>query len=295
MKNRIFLTLFWGSIFLILSPSCVFAREQPKTDSPAFTTVPELRSAFDLLYNQRFEEARNLFESWKSRNPEEPFGETAVAASYLFEEFHEQKILTSDFFLDQKRFLRGIDDNPSPKRMRYFRESLEKARELARKRQNADPNDAEALFTLTLAEGMESDALAILERKHLEALKHMKEANKHAKRLLAQHPEAADAYIALGISNYVIGSMGSGSRFALWFGGIHGDKNVGMDQMARTATSGRYLKPFAKIILALAARRENKPAIAEKLFRELKEEYPGNESYTLEYSKARRESLNTRS
>src|SRR5215831_19947978 len=141
MMNRICSPLFWGSIFLILSPSFAFAREQPKADSPAFTTVPELRSAFDLLYNQRFAESRDLLADWKSRNPEEPFGEAAVAASYLFEEFHEQKVLTSDFFLDQKRFLRGIDGNPSPERMRYFRKSLEKARELARKRQNADPND----------------------------------------------------------------------------------------------------------------------------------------------------------
>ena len=291
MMNRICSPLFWGSIFLILSPSFAFAREQPKADSPAFTTVPELRSAFDLLYNQRFAESRDLLADWKSRNPEEPFGEAAVAASCLFEEFHEQKVLTSDFFLNEKRFLRGIDGSPSPERMRCFRESLKRARELAHKRQEVDPNDAEALFTLTLADGMESDALAILEKKHFEALKRMKEANKYAKRLLAQHPDAADAYIALGISNYIVGSMSSGSRFALWFGGVRGDKNVGMDQMARTATSGRYLKPFAKIMLALAARRENQPAMAQKLFRELKEEYPGNESYAMEYAKARRVSL----
>src|SRR5256885_12517150 len=50
-------------------------------------------------------------------------------------------------------------------------------------------------FALTLAAGMESDALSILEKKHLEALKRMKEANKYAKQLLAQRPDAADAYI----------------------------------------------------------------------------------------------------
>ena len=142
---------------------------------------------------------------------------------------------------------------------------------------------------------MESDALAILEKKRLEALKHMKQANKCAKRLLAQHPDATDAYIALGISNYIVGSMSSGSRFTLWFGGIHGDRKVGMDQVAKTAENGRYLRPYAKIILALAARRENQPALAQKLFRELKEEYPGNGLYSLEYSKARRAFLSEHS
>ena len=127
MKNRICSTLLWGSIFLILSPSCALAREQSKAaDSPAFTTVPELRSAFDLLYNQKFDEARHLLENWESHNPEQPFGEVAIAASYLFEELHQQKVLTSDFFLDEKRFLRGIDGSPSSKRMKYFRESLKR-------------------------------------------------------------------------------------------------------------------------------------------------------------------------
>ena len=291
MKNRISSTLLWGSIFLILSPCSGFTREQPNSDSPAFTTVPELRAAFDLLYNQKFTEARHSLESWESRNPEQPFGEVAIAASYLFEELDQQKVLTSDFFLDQKRFLRGIDGSPNPERMRHFRDSLKKARELAHQRRAVNPNDSEALFALTLADGMESDALAILEKKRLEALKHMKEANKHAKRLLARRPDAADAYVALGISNYIIGSMSSGSRFALWFGGIHGDKSLGMNQVAKTAASGRYLRPYAKIILALAARRENQPALAERLFRELKEEYPNNTLYALEFSKARRVSL----
>jgi len=287
MSNGIYSKLFLG-LLLMLSPCRGFAGEEPKAVSPALTSVPELRAGFDLLYNQKFVEARQVFERWKTRNPEEPFGEVAIAASYLFEELDHQKVLTSDFFLDEKRFLRGIDGNPNAERMRYFRESLRKARELAHTKQKADPNDGEAFFALTLADGMESDALSILERKHIAALKHMKEANKNAKRLLAQHPDATDAYIALGISNYIIGSMNSATRFGLWFGGIRGDKNTGMDQVARTAVSGRYLRPYAKIILALAARRENQPALAERLFRELKEEYPGNALYALEYSRARR-------
>jgi len=49
-----------------------------------------------------------------------PFGEVAVAASYLFEELHLQGVLTSDFFLNEKRFLHGIDGRPDPERMKPF-------------------------------------------------------------------------------------------------------------------------------------------------------------------------------
>jgi hypothetical protein len=279
---------YYLALLLLLSPVIGFAREAPDADFPAFTTVPELSAGFDLLYRQKFAEAREAFANWKSRNPEDPFGEVAVAASYLFEELHLQGVLTSDFFLNEKKFLHGIDGKPDPERMSRFREALAQARQLARERQKTNPNDGEALFALTLAAGMESDAESILQKKHMAGLKRMKEANKYAKVLLVEHPDTADAYIAPGIANYVIGSQSGGSRLVLWFGGIHGDKKLGMEQVAKTAENGRYLRPFAKIILALAARREKQDALAQKLLRELSEQYPDNELFALEYAKARR-------
>jgi tetratricopeptide (TPR) repeat protein len=132
---------------------------------------------------------------------------------------------------------------------------------------------------------MESDAESILQKKHMNGLKRMKEANKYAECLLANYPDATDAYIALGIANYIIGSQSAGSRFLLRFDGIHGDKNIGMEQVARAAANGLYLRPFAKIILALAACRENQAALARKLLRELIEQYPDSELFASEYAK----------
>jgi len=276
---------------LLLAPAVPALQETPQetaahSKTPAFHTVPELMAGFNLLYQQKFTEAREAFRGWQSANPEEPFGEVALAASYLFEELYRQGVLTSDFFLNERKFLHGIDGKPDPVRMRNFRDALARARLLARQRQQTNLKDSEALFALTLAAGMESDSDAILEKKQLDGLKRMKEANEHAKQLLAQHPDAADAYVAPGIANYIIGSLNPGYRFALWFGGIHGDKKLGMAQVAKTVENGRYLRPFAKIMLALAARREKQNALAQKLLRELKEEFPANDTFAAEYAKA---------
>jgi hypothetical protein len=274
------------ALLLLLSPLIGFAREPLDIASPAFTTVPELSAGFDLLYEQKFAEARATFANWQARNPEDPFGAVAVAASYLFEELYVQGVLTSEFFLDEKKFLHGIDGKPDPERMSHFREALARGRQVAQERQKTNAQDGEALYALTLAAGMEADAESILQKKHLAGLKRMKEANGYAKRLLSQYPDAADAYIAPGIANYIIGSQSAGSRFALWFGGIHGDKKLGMEQVAKTAENGRYLQPFAKIILALAARREHQDDLAQRLLRELKDQYPGNALFASEYAKA---------
>jgi hypothetical protein len=269
-------------------PAAQEVRQEAEADSktPAFHTVPQLMDGFNLLYQQRFTEAREAFSDWQSRNPEQPFGQVALAASYLFEELYRQGVLTSDFFLNERKFLHGIEGKPDPVRIRNFRDALSRARILAKQRQKTSPKDGEALFALTLAAGMESDADAILEKKQLDGLKRMKEANEFAKQLLAQHPDATDAYVAPGIANYIIGSLNPGYRLALWFGGIHGDKRLGMEQVNKTVENGRYLRPFAKIMLALAARREKQNVLAQRLLRELKDEFPTNDTFAAEYAKS---------
>jgi hypothetical protein len=271
--------------FLLVTP-IASARPAAEADAPAFTTVPELMAAFRLLYIQKYPEGRAAFETWESQHPDDPFGPAAIAASYLFEEFHYQGVLTSDFFLNEKRFLHGIEGEPNPQRMKGFDDALRSARALATQRLAQNPNDTEALYALTLCAGMESNSDMILRKHNMEALKRLKEGNTHAKALLAQRPDAYDAYVALGSANYIIGSLSVGFRTMLWFGGIHGDKKLGMAQVEKTAENGRYLKPFGKIMLALAARREKQNKLAQKLFHELSEEFPESPQYAVEYAKA---------
>src|SRR5260370_10286032 len=195
---------YFVALLLLSRPIPVLAREAPAAASPSFTTVPELSAGFDLLYQQKFAEAREGFANWESRNPEQPLGEVAVAASYLFEELSRQGVLTSDFFLNEKKFLHGIDGSPDPERMGHFRDAVARARELAAERQKTNPKDAEALLALTLAAGMGADAESLLQKRHLEGLKRMKKANGYAKQLLEQHPDATKAYIAPVIAHYII-------------------------------------------------------------------------------------------
>jgi hypothetical protein len=56
--------------------------------------------------------------------------------------------------------------------------------------------------------------------------------------------------------------------------------------VAKTVEGGRYLQPFAKIMLALAARREKQNALAQKLLLQLTKEFPESPLYPAEYAKA---------
>jgi hypothetical protein len=272
-------------VLFSLSPVC-HGQSVGQLSTPAFSSVPELKNGYELLYVQKFPEARAVFVEWAAKNPTEPFGQVSIAASYLFEEFYLQRVLTSDYFLDDKRFLGGITGTPDPDRIKAFEDATVKARTLAAVRLKQNKHDPEGLYAMTLSAGMQSDADSMLLKKHYDALKHLKEANANAELLLADHPDAYDVYVAPGIAYYVIGSLSGSARFILWFGGVHGDKALGMSKVEKTADNGNYLKPFARILLALSARREKKNELALKNLKELTEEFPGNTVYESEYAKA---------
>jgi hypothetical protein len=244
--------------------------------------VPELEAGFHLLYQLKFAEARNHFEVWRQSHPEDPLGSASEAASYLFEECYRQGILTSGFFLDDKRFLGRIALKPDLKLRAAFFAADKRAQELAQLRLKTTPDDTNALFAMALGLGMQADYASLIDKQQLESLKMVRDADKYAKQLLTITPEAADAYLGLGTANFVIGSLPGYKRFALGFIGIHGDKTLGIQQLEVAADKGHYLRPFAKVLLALAALREKKKDVAREQFKELVVEFPENPLFTNE-------------
>ena len=189
------------------------------------------------------------------------------------------------FFLNDKRLLGGIEGKPDAKRKAAFNEAIVRARDIAKRRLKANSSDADALFALTLATGMQADYAGILEKRHIESLRLIKDSETLAKQLIAVRPDAADAYLALGAANYIIGCLPAHQRFFLWFGGIHGDRVAGMNQLRLAAKKGHYLRPYAKILLGLAALREKQEDVARMQFSDLAREFPDNPLFARELAR----------
>lgn len=148
-----------------------------------------------------------------------------------------------------------------------------------------NPDDTNALFAMALSLGMQADYASLIDKQQLDSLKKIREADKYARKLLAIALDAADAYLSLGTANYVIGSLPRFKKFVLGFAGIHGDKKEGIRQLEIAADHGHYLRPFAKIMLALAALREKKPEVARKQLTELVAEFRDNPLFASELAK----------
>jgi hypothetical protein len=274
---------FLAAGFLLCAPLC--AADEGADQNLDAANLPSmaadrslgvLDTGFRDLYRLDFSGARAEFLSYQRMQPEDPLGKAAEAASYLYEEFNVKGVFTSAFFLNDSKLLGGVDGSASENRNDEFLGANHQAREMAKRRVDADPRDVQGLLVLTLADGMESDYDALIVKKQVAALGLMRKAEDEAVRLLAIDSSAQDAYVALGASNYIIGCMPGYKRLFLRFGGIHGDRARGMQQMQIAAEHGRYLQPFAKILLALAFEREHQMERARALLAELTHEFPEN-------------------
>lgn len=256
---------------------------------PVALHVQEIEAGFHLLYELKPVEARVQFSAWQKAHPEDPLGSASEAASYLFEECSRQGVLTSEFFLDDERFLGKTPLQPDPALRAAFFAADKRAQSLAQQVLRKSPDDTNALFAMTLSVGMEADYASLIDKKQMDSLKKIGQADEYAKKLLRVAPEAADAYLTLGTANYVIGSLPGVKRFLLGFAGVRGNRRVGMQQLEIAAAKGHYLRPFAKIMLALAALREKQLDVARTHLKELVAEFPENPLFAKELAKLLRE------
>jgi hypothetical protein len=244
-----------------------------------------VESGFKFMYQLKFPEARAQFAAWEQQHPDDPMGYSAEAASFLFQEFYKQGILTSEFFLDDKLLLGGIEGTPDKELGRSFHQAVDRAQKVGQDRLARDPRDFQGLLALTMTNGMLADYSSLIEKKQLATLHLLGQSEEYARRLLAVDSSAGDAYVALGVSNYILACLPAYKRFFLRMGGVHGDKSVGMHQLEQAVQQGHYLQPYAQLLLALTSLREKRPQRAQSLLAELAATFPENPLFKRELDK----------
>jgi len=256
------------------------AGDRPSDPAPQFLDL-----GFRDLYNLRFEPAQQEFDAWKRSYPTDPMGPVSEAAGLLFSEFHRLGILESQFYESDSAFQARKKNVPDAAVRRRFDDAIARAEALAQTRLAANPKDRDALFAMTLGSGLKADYAALIDKRNVASLHYTKEATGWAEQLLAVDPGCYDAHVATGVSKYIIGTMAAPVRWLLRLGGVSGDKQAGIAELQITAEHGRYLAPFARILLAIAYVRDKDKPRALQLLGSLRSEFPENPLFAQEIAR----------
>jgi hypothetical protein len=98
-------------------------------------------------------------------------------------------------------------------------------------------------------------------------------------------PTCYDAYIAVGVENYLLSLKPAPVRWLLHLAGAQTDKETGLEKLRITAAKGHYLMPYARMLLAVAALRDHDSQQAKTLLEGLSREFPHNRLYASELAK----------
>src|SRR3970282_562622 len=231
---------------------------------------------YRLMYNLDFARAQKEFTRWQEEHQDDPLGPVSEAAGWLFAELNRLEALEAQFFIKDSSFAARPKLSPDPAIRTRLDAALQRAEDRARRRLESNPKDLDALFAMTLSAGLKADYAALIEKRNLAALRYTRQGSYWADKLLALDPGYYDAYLAMGIGRYIVGSQPAPLRWLLRLGGFSGDKRKGIQELELTAQRGRFLAPFARILLAIAYLREKDKTRARQLLSALRDEVPGN-------------------
>ena len=237
---------------------------------------------FRQMYNLQFEEAHRTFNRWEQLHPDDPLGPTSDAAAYLFSEFDRLGVLQWELFLDDEKFKRSKKLAPDPVTKQAFDKALARSEQVADGVLARSPRDGIALLAKVMDLGLRSDYLALIEKRYLASLGYMKSAGILAQKLLAIDPSCYDAYLAVGVENYILGLKPAPVRWVLRIYGAQTDKDQGIRKLRLTAEKGHYLLPFAQLLLGVAALRDKDRNQARELLGGLARQFPNNTLYRRE-------------
>jgi tetratricopeptide (TPR) repeat protein len=241
-----------------------------------------INAGYQDLYNLQFEDAHKVFAQWQQLHPDDPLGPVSDAAAYLFSEFDRLHILQIEFFAQDRNFQSQHSLIPDPVAKQRFTEQLDKTRRLADAELSRNPNDANALFASVLLLGLRGDYIALIEKRNFAGLSYLKEARERAQKLLRIDPSCYDAYVAVGVENYMLSLKPAPVRWILQLGGAETDKTTGIKDLRLTAERGHFLLPYARLLLAVAALRDNDRTSARNILQQLARTYPNNHLYVQE-------------
>jgi hypothetical protein len=188
-------------------------------------------------------------------------------------------------FTNDTNYLHHKKDVPDQEVKKAFNADLDKADQLSDVILSSHPNDATALFAKTLTFGLRADYASLLERRDLAGFQFTKAGSAYAHRLLQVDPHAYDAYLAVGMENYILGLKPAPVRWLLQMAGGETNRVLGEQDLELTAAQGHYLRPLAKLLLSVAAVRDKDKVKARELLTSLAKEFPNNPLYAEQLSK----------
>jgi tetratricopeptide (TPR) repeat protein len=157
-----------------------------------------------------------------------------------------------------------------------FRDEIDRALALARKRVEANPRDADGHYQIGAAFGLRASYIATVDGKALGAFRAAREAYEAHEKVLALDPRRKDAGLTVGTYRYIVSVLALPVRWVAYMAGFGGGKDRGLRMVEEAAAYPGDNQTDARFALLLIYNRERRYDDALKQLEVLRQQFPRN-------------------
>ncbi|MEK6406079.1 MAG: hypothetical protein AABN34_03860 [Acidobacteriota bacterium] len=241
------------------------------------------KEGFDAVYNIDYKTARERFLQMTKIAPDHPAGYVYLANNLWLEILYQRRRLSTSVYTGGSFYAQEkTEDKVDPKRDREFNELIKQALAATRARLVKDSKDVEALYYNASALGIRAAYGTSVKRSFTRSIGDANDSIQIQRQVIKLDPEYIDAYLSIGLYEYVIDSLPFGWRLLARFAGLKGSKSKGIEHLELVTKRGKYTADDARVVLLGIYSKENQPERALDIINYMVKQYPRNYLFGVE-------------
>jgi len=238
---------------------------------------------FNAVYNIDYKTARERFLQMTRLAPDHPAGYVYLANNVWLETLYQSRRLSTSVYTGESFYAQDKDeDKVDPKRDRDFNDYIRQAIAAARARLAKNPKDVESLYYNASALGIRAAYGTSVKRSFTRAIGDANESIKIQRQVIKLDPGYIDAYLSIGLYEYVIDSLPGGLKFLARLAGLKGSKQKGIEHLERVTREGKFTADDARVVLLGIYSKENNLERALEIISHMVNQYPRNYLFGVE-------------
>jgi len=256
-----------------------------KSENASSVEFDRLRTeGFDAVYSLDYKTARERFLQMTRVAPDHPAGYVYLANNVWLEILYQNRRLNTSVYTGGSFYAQEKDaeDKFDAKRDREFNDFIRQALAATKARLTKNPKDVEAIYYNGSALGIRAAYATSVKRSFARSIADANDSVQLQRQVIKLDPEWVDAYLSIGLYEYVIDALPFGWRVLARFAGLKGSKTKGIEHLELAAQKGKYTADDARVVLLGLYSKENQLDRALETISYLVKKYPRNYIFGVE-------------
>jgi len=263
-----------GLLLALFPAPLLLGAPDPALRDPDYLRLVD--AAFERMYNLQYEAAIATFSSLEARYPSHPGPPLHAAGALWLQELFERQELDLSRFIAPGYFNKASDRKMQDSQRKAFFEDIDRGRGFAEDILSREPGNEDARFFQGTAEALWAAFFYTVDRQTLDAFGHAKKAYQQHRSLIDQDPAYYDAYISVGLYEYIVDNLRWYLKWPAKMIGYRGSEERGIEYLEMARSKGRSVTEEASAMLMVIYFRERRYREALALASHLRRRFPQN-------------------